>query len=144
MTMFTYACLGSSDLRRSAAFYDPVLACLGLSRCRPKDQRGNDWEGWLGWGHYADDGLSELALWVCSPLDGRVASAGNGTMLAFRAGSWAQVDGFHAAATAHGGCSEGEPGLRAHYNPDFYAAYVRDPNGNKLAAVCRGRTERRS
>ena len=67
MTMFTYACLGSSDLRRSAAFYDPVLACLGLSRCRPKDQRDYDWEGWLGWGHYADDGLSELALWVCSP-----------------------------------------------------------------------------
>jgi hypothetical protein len=50
------------------------------------------------------------------------------------------VDAFHSAALAHGGISEGAPGLRTHYNPDFYAAYVRDPDGNKLAAVCRGIT----
>ena len=55
-------------------------------------------------------------------------------------GALGQVRDFHAAALAHGGRSEGEPGLRPHYNPDFYAAYVRDPDGNKLAAVCRGFT----
>lgn len=61
-------------------------------------------------------------------------------MVALRADSWSQVNAFHAAALSHGGMNEGEPGLRLHYNPDFYAAYVRDPDGNKLAAVCRGFT----
>jgi predicted lactoylglutathione lyase len=65
---------------------------------------------------------------------------GNGSMVAFRAKSWRQVDDFHAAALACGGTSEGPPGLRPQYNPDFYAAYVRDPDGNKLAVVCRGFT----
>jgi catechol 2,3-dioxygenase-like lactoylglutathione lyase family enzyme len=56
------------------------------------------------------------------------------------ASSWAQVDGFYTQALLHGGSSEGMPGLRPQYGPDFYAAYVRDPDGNKLAAVCRGLT----
>jgi len=73
---------------------------------------------------------------------GAPASVGNGGMVALWASSWAQVDGFHAAALAHGGASEGAPGLRLLYNPDFYAAYVRDPDGNKLAVVCRGFTRR--
>jgi hypothetical protein len=53
------------------------------------------------------------------------------------------VDAFHAAALAHGGASEGKPGLRLQYNPDFYAAHVGDPDGNKLAAACRGITKPR-
>jgi hypothetical protein len=53
-------------------------------------------------------------------------------MVAFRARSWKEVDG---------GSSEGAPALGPHYNPDFYAAYVRDPDGNKVAAVCRGFTK---
>ena len=79
-------------------------------------------------------------LWVCTPFNGAPATAGNGAMVALWAKTWAQVDAFHAAALAQGGTSEGEPGLRLQYNPDFYAAYVRDPDGNKLAAVCRGFT----
>jgi predicted lactoylglutathione lyase len=59
-------------------------------------------------------------------------------MVALKARSWQEVDAFHAAALASGGSSEGAPALRPQYNPDFYAAYVRDPDGNKLAAVCRG------
>ena len=62
-------------------------------------------------------------------------------MIAFKASSWQAVDDFHAAALKHGGASEGLPGLRLQYNSDFYAAYVRDPDGNKLAAVCRGFTK---
>jgi predicted lactoylglutathione lyase len=54
--------------------------------------------------------------------------------------SWWQVDEVHAAALSHGGRSDGPPGLRPQYNPDFYACYVRDPDGNKLAVVCRGIT----
>jgi predicted lactoylglutathione lyase len=64
--------------------------------------------------------------------------------LGLAAKSWEQVDAFHAAALSHGGTSEGEPGLRVHYQPDFYAAYVRDPDRNKLAVVCRGFTQRQT
>jgi len=60
-------------------------------------------------------------------------------MVAFSARSWKAVDEFYAAALANGGSSDGAPGLRLDYAADFYAAYVRDPDGNKLAAVCRGR-----
>jgi catechol 2,3-dioxygenase-like lactoylglutathione lyase family enzyme len=113
---------------------------LGMQRCVTNDP---DWDRIsAGWGIYEDDGVRELAFWVGTPVNQQPATAGNGTMLAFRAQSWNEVDQFHAAALAQGGSSEGAPGLRPHYNPDFYAAYVRDPDGNKLAAVCRGFTER--
>ena len=138
--MFTYVSLGTNDLARAARFYDAALGALGLSRCSTSDE--GDFGDWIGWGTYEDGGATELALWVCEPFDGRPATVGNGTMVALRASSWNQVDAFHAAALAHGGASEGAPGLRPQYNPDFYAAYVRDPDGNKLAAVCRGFTER--
>lgn len=134
--MFTYVCLGTNDGARAARFYDAVLGTLGHRRCEVSPE----WQaqGWHGWGTYERNGACELALWLCPPFDGRAASAGSGTMIAFSASSWKQVEAFHAAALAHGGTSEGAPGLRLQYDPDFYAAYVRDPDGNKLAAVCRG------
>jgi catechol 2,3-dioxygenase-like lactoylglutathione lyase family enzyme len=136
--MFNFICLGTRDLERAAHFYDATMATLGYSRCDVKDEP--NWEGWLGWGTYQNHGATELALWVCRPFDGQPATAGNGTMVGLVAKSWQQVDAFHAAALAHGGVSEGKPGLRLQYQPDFYAAYVRDPDGNKLAVVCRGFT----
>jgi catechol 2,3-dioxygenase-like lactoylglutathione lyase family enzyme len=140
MTMFTYVTLGSNDLERSGRFYDAILGALGLSRC---DTSGEpDWEDWIGWGTYEAGGAREIALWVCRPFDGAPAAAGNGVMVALAASRWQQVDAFHAMALQHGGQSDGAPGLRPQYNPDFYAAYVRDPDGNKLAAVCRGFTTR--
>jgi catechol 2,3-dioxygenase-like lactoylglutathione lyase family enzyme len=96
------------------------------------------WEGGVGWGRYEQGGADELAPWVCRPYDGAAATPGNGTMVALRAPSWDAVQRFHAAALAHGGSAEGAPTLRPQCNADFYAAYVRDPDGNKLAAVCRG------
>jgi len=138
--MFTYVCFGTNHLERAIRFYDAVLGELGLGRC---DTSGEpNWKGWAGWGTYLDHGAQEIALWVCEPFDGKPATAGNGTMVALQAASWAAVDGFHAAALANGGTSEGAPALRPQYNRDFYAAYVRDPDGNKLAAVCRGFVER--
>jgi catechol 2,3-dioxygenase-like lactoylglutathione lyase family enzyme len=133
--MFTYVCFGTRDLDRAGRFYDATLGALGHERCEV-----TGWDGWLGWGRYERDGAFELALWVCRPFDGKPATAGNGTMVALMAKSWNEVDAFHAAALANGGSSEGAPGIRPQYNPDFYAAYVRDPDGNKLAAVCRGFT----
>ena len=138
--MFTYICLGTDNIERAARFYDAALGALGISRCDTSNEP--EWDGWVGWGVYEDRGAREVALWICPPFDGRTATVGNGSMVAFQAQTWAQVDAFHAAALAQGGSSEGAPGLRPQYNPDFYAAYVRDPDGHKLAAVCRGFTAR--
>jgi len=136
--VFTYVSLGTNDLERATRFYDAAMAALGHGRCDVGDE--TQWEGWVGWGRYERGGAFELALWLCRPFDGAPASVGNGTMIALQATSWRSVDRFHAAALANGGSSEGAPGIRPHYGRDFYAAYVRDPDGNKLAAVCRGFT----
>jgi catechol 2,3-dioxygenase-like lactoylglutathione lyase family enzyme len=133
---FAYVTLGTNDFDRAVRFYDAVMAPLGQHRCETPGE--TDWEMWAGWGVYEQRGVVQVALWVCRPYNGQPASVGNGTMIAFRAPDWAAVREFHAAALRNGGVSEGEPGLRSQYNPDFYAAYVRDPDGNKLAAVCRG------
>lgn len=136
--MFSYISLGTNDFDRAIRFYDAVMATLGHSRCDTIDEP--DWDSWAGWGLYADRGAQQNALWVCRPFDGRAATPGNGHMVALHASDWRSVRAFHAAALANGGVSEGEPGLRPQYNPDFYATYVRDPDGNKLAVVCRGFT----
>ena len=137
--MLTYVYFGTNDLERAIAFYGAVLAPLEMRRCLTADPA---WDRTAaGWGIYREDGAEELAFWVGTPFDQRPATAGNGSMVAFRARSWSAVDAFHAAALAHGGRSEGSPGLRPHYHADFYAAYVRDPDGNKVCAVCRGFTE---
>ena len=138
--MLTYVYVGTNDLARAIRFYEATFAPLGLPRCMTGDPAWDRLSA--GWGIYEDGGARELAFWVGTPFDGRAASVGNGSMVAFRAQSWQQVDEFHAAALAHGGGCEGAPGLRPHYGADFYAAYVRDPDGNKLAAVSRGFTTR--
>lgn len=141
-SMFAYVCLGSNDLERSANFYDVTLATLGYRRCDTSAESESSWSGWIGWGLYEKDGAVQDALWICKPYDGAPASVANGGMVALWAPTWAAVEAFHSAALANGGISEGAPGLRLLYNPDFYAAYVRDPDGNKLAVVCRGYTSR--
>jgi catechol 2,3-dioxygenase-like lactoylglutathione lyase family enzyme len=138
--MFTYVCLGTNDIARASVFYDAALGALGLLRCDVSSE--SEWDGWVGWGIYEDHGIKEVALWLCEPSDGKAATTGNGTMVALRAKSWNEVEKFYSAALANGGTSEGSPGLRLKYNPDFYAAYIRDPDGNKIAVVCRGFTER--
>ncbi len=138
--MLSYVYVGTNDLERARRFYDAVLGALGMNRCVTGDAA---WDRVAaGWGIYEQGGLRELGFWVGTPFDARPASVGNGSMTAFRAGTWQAVDEFHAAALVHGGRCDGPPGLRPHYSPDFYAAYVRDPDGNKLAAVCRGLTAR--
>lgn len=136
--MLSYAYFGTNDLGTAIAFYDATLSKLGMQRCITGDA---EWDRIAaGWGVYEDSGARELAFWVGIPFDQKPATVGNGSMIAFRAGSWQQVDAFHAAALANGGKCDGPPGLRPHYAPDFYAAYVRDPDGNKVAAYCRGIT----
>jgi catechol 2,3-dioxygenase-like lactoylglutathione lyase family enzyme len=117
--------LGTNDMSRAVRFYDATMASLGVERLAPDG-------GWEGWGKDGEDGFS---LWLCPPFNGLPATSGNGTMLTFCARDAAQVRAFHAAALANGGVDEGAPGVRARYSPDFYVAYVRDPDGNKLACV---------
>ncbi len=119
-----YIILGTDDLDRANRFYDAVMPILGMQRLPDAPN------GWAGWG------LTEgTSLWLCPPFDGAPASHGNGTMVSFRAASAAQVRAFHRAALARGGTDEGPPGTRAAYGPSFYVAYVRDPDGHKLAAA---------
>jgi catechol 2,3-dioxygenase-like lactoylglutathione lyase family enzyme len=122
--MIYYLTLGTNDLPRATAFYDPVMATLGLARILTA-------EGDIGYGLPGDTSPS---LYVLTPFDGAPASRGNGTMVALTAATRAAVTAFHSAALTHGGQDEGAPGLR--YSPNFYSCYVRDPDGNKLSAVC--------
>ncbi len=121
---FLYLTLGTNDLSRAARFYDAALAPLGFIRRATEATE-------LGYG-LPDD--SRTRLWITLPFDGQAATHGNGTMPAFVAPSPDAVRAFHRAAVDHGGTDEGAPGLRP-YGPAFYAAYVRDPDGNKLSAV---------
>jgi catechol 2,3-dioxygenase-like lactoylglutathione lyase family enzyme len=126
--LFSYISLGTRDLTRAIAFYDAALAPLGHSQISDYDSDGRS----AAWG--LDDPGPHL--WITEPFDGSPASVGNGTMVSFLAQSRSAVAAFHQAALAQGGTDEGAPGLRPQYGPHFYAAYVRDPDGNKLNAVC--------
>jgi catechol 2,3-dioxygenase-like lactoylglutathione lyase family enzyme len=138
--MLSYVYYGTNDLDRATRFYDATLAPLAMSRCITGDA---EWDRVAaGWGIYEDGGARELGFWISKPFNGMLASVGNGTMVAFSARSWKAVEDFYAAALAQGGTCDGPPGLRLHYSADFYAAYVRDLDGNKLAAICRGFTTR--
>ncbi len=124
--MLLYVTLGTNDLARSRRFYDPTLATIGVVHLREStDNHG-----------YGLPGDTDPGFWIVLPFDGRPATRGNGTMLALTAPTRAAVDAFHAAALANGGSDEGAPRIR--YSAAFYSCYVRDPDGNKLSAVCEG------
>ncbi|MEF2070563.1 VOC family protein [Consotaella aegiceratis] len=126
--MFSHVHIGTNDLDRVFAFYAPLMEALGLAlKFHEPD------EGWVGW---MQPGVDRPLFLVGRPYDGQPASPGNGEMTAFLAESRATVDRCHAIALAHGGASEGEPGLRPQYHPNYYGAYFRDPDGNKLCVVC--------
>lgn len=118
--MIGYVTLGTNDLARGAVFYDAIAAELGTGRMM-------EWDGAIAWG--TPGGGAGVAL--MKPFDGNEASVGNGVMVAFEAKDEAQVDRLHAIALEQGGRCEGAPGPRG---DTFYAAYFRDPDGNKLNA----------
>jgi catechol 2,3-dioxygenase-like lactoylglutathione lyase family enzyme len=120
--MIGYVTVGTNDLARAARFYDPIAEELGTSRMMEDD-------GYIAWG------TSGGGAGVCAikPYDGNAATVGNGMMVALEAKDESQVDRLHQIALANGGSCEGPPGLRG---GGFYAAYFRDPDGNKLNAFC--------
>ncbi|HEX8640195.1 MAG TPA: VOC family protein [Allosphingosinicella sp.] len=125
--MFSHITIGTNDLDRAVRFYDAVLAPLGL-------QRGHS--PWPSWAMWRRPGEYYPMLWVGQPFDGAAASTGNGWMAAFLAETRGAVDEAYAAALAAGGTDDGAPGLRS-WRPDYYGAYVRDPDGNKIHFVWR-------
>jgi catechol 2,3-dioxygenase-like lactoylglutathione lyase family enzyme len=127
--MFSHVSIGASDVARSGRFYDAFLAPLGITRFWTAA------EGHVaGWQNDPAAGR----LFVGTPFDRQPPSPGNGCMCAFTAPSRAAVHLAYDAALAHGGTDAGPPGPRPHYAPDYYGAYVRDPDGNKLHVVHRG------
>ena len=130
--MFSHVTLGVNDIEKAIHFYDAVLATLGQARFGRGDS-------WAGYGEF--DGIGVGTLWILTPTDGQPSSCGNGTNIALLARSRSEVDAFHAAAIQRGGADEGRPGVRLENHENFYAAYVRDPGGNKLLAVCHAPVE---
>lgn len=129
--MFSHITVGVSDLARAGAFYDALLSPLGLRRRPVKPDGGPPSLCW----HDPDALLPRFYAYI--PYDGQPCSAGNGTMVAFAARSQEAVDQGHAAALAAGGADAGAPGPRPQYAPDYYGAYLRDPDGNKVHLVHR-------
>ncbi|MCA9590186.1 MAG: VOC family protein [Myxococcales bacterium] len=121
--MLNHLSLGVRDLQRAIAFYDAALKPLGYARVFQSDKGA-------GYGPPGED--DRLTLF---PVSARGLQGGPGFHLALTAPDRASVDGFHAAAVANGGTSEGEPGVRERYGPGYYAAYVRCPDGYKIEAV---------
>src|ERR671924_241437 len=126
--MFSHVYVGVTDFPRAWRFYQAILPLLGL-----KERFTEPENGWGGW--QLPDRTRPLFL-IGRPYDGRPADPGNGHMAAFMAPDRPTVDKVHAAALAAGGTSEGGPGLRPHYHANYYGAYFRDPDGNKLCVCC--------
>jgi catechol 2,3-dioxygenase-like lactoylglutathione lyase family enzyme len=126
--MFSHITLGTNDLARAMAFYGPLMERLGYRRVDTEPEHGL-----VGYG-LAPERMPHLFL--MTPLDGQPATVGNGVTVAFEAPDRPAVDAFHRLALELGGRCEGPPGLRPHYHPDYYGAYLRDPDGNKLCCVC--------
>jgi catechol 2,3-dioxygenase-like lactoylglutathione lyase family enzyme len=122
--MFSHITLGTNDFARARPFWIAVMEVLGHPILFER-------EGGIAFGLPAGP-----KTFIGPAFDGLPATAGNGTHIAYLAPDRATVEAFHATALVNGGRDEGGPGLRPHYHPNYYGAYVRDPDGNKLQAVC--------
>ncbi len=122
--MFDHLSIGLTDLERGAAFYDPVLEALGWVRLHSNPRS-------VCYGPPGFSGEAPFAILA----GGEGAGPTPGFHLAFAAADRGAVDRFHAAAVAHGGVDDGPPGIRDNYDPGYYAAFVMDPEGNRLEAV---------
>mgnify|MGYP000058912822 FL=1 len=117
-----YITLGTNDLEKACAFYDQLMETIGFSRIWDDGKL-------IVWGV----SLQEAAVGVTTPFNDAQASVGNGVMVAMQAENEEQVQAFYHKAIELGGTDEGPPGQRI---DNFYAAYFRDPDGNKLNAFC--------
>lgn len=122
--MFSHVTLGTNNFEKAETFWDAVMAVLGHPVLFKAD------------GSAAYGTPTGPKVFIVPPFDGKPAQPGNGVHVAFIVADRAMVEAFYKAAMSHGGSDEGAPGLRPHYHPNYYGAYVRDPDGNKVQAVC--------
>ena len=127
--MFSHVFVGVSDFERALQFYQPLMECLGhpqrfCERSRP----------WAGWQTSAEQ--ARPLFLIGSPYNQQDHAVGNGQMVAFMVNTRAAVDEVYALALSLGGTCEGAPGLRPEYHAQYYGAYFRDPDGNKICVVC--------
>lgn len=120
--MIHHVSVGSNDVARAKAFYDPVMEAMGLKCLKSRDGA-------------VDYGSTRLIFSIETPVDGEPATAGNGVHIAFDVEERGQVDAFHAAGLANGGTDAGAPGVRPKYDANYYGAFLFDPDGNKVEAV---------
>jgi len=126
--MFSHCFVGVNDFARCFAFYSGIMAVLG-HQLRLHDP-ARPWAGWQ------QPDIPRPLFVIASAENGQPAAPGNGQMVALLAHSRAAVDAAHTAGLAAGGSDAGAPGLRPQYHAQYYGAYLRDPDGNKLSAVC--------
>ena len=119
-----YIMIGTNDLTRARPFYDAVFAQIG-------GELDVEYPGFA----FCYRFRNATRAWVAGPNNKQPAVSGNGNMPGFRCASEEEVIAAHGAALAHGGTSEGDPGPRPMYGPDFYGAYVRDLDGNKMSFI---------
>lgn len=119
--MIDHVSIAVSDLSRSARFYQPVLAAIGLSKLVERERT-------TGFGKRYPE------FWINLRGDMAPNDCG-GAHVCLRAPNAAAVDAFHAAALEHGAVSDGRPGRRPEYSENYYAAFIRDPDGNRIEAV---------
>ena len=126
--MFSHIFVGVSNFDRALEFYRHVMGALGVPErfCEP----GRPWAGWQ------TPGTVRPLLLIGTPYDSHAHQPGNGQMIAFSAADRATVEHVYQVALSNGGTSEGAPGLRPEYHANYYGAYFRDPDGNKLCVVC--------
>lgn len=122
--MIDHVSIGVADIARARRFYDATLAPLGY-RCLSADA------GSLGYG------TETVRLWILKVARPVPADPQSGLHVCFAAPTRASVDAFHVAALAHGGADNGAPGLRTDYAPNYYAAFVADPDGYRIEAYCK-------
>ena len=121
-SVISHVSVGTNQYGRAKPFYDAVLATLQINLFM-------DYPGGAGYGRKFPE------FWVGVPHDGQPASPGNGVHVSFLANSIEEVKAFHAKALELGGTDEGAPGYRDEYTPGYYAAFVRDLDGNKIEAM---------
>jgi catechol 2,3-dioxygenase-like lactoylglutathione lyase family enzyme len=120
--MIDHVSVGVADLDRAAQFYEAALAALGLKRLVTRPAT-------VGFGKAYPE------FWINLRRDISKVPHESGTHICLRAKTPAEVDAFHAAAVSNGGTSDGLPGLRPHDRVKYYAAFVLDPDGNRIEAV---------
>jgi len=130
MQLLDHVSITVPDLDAARPFYDAVMLALGAGKAYDRPDA-------LGYGERCGPGDGRHSyLSVFATGAGVDAAAGTRRHWCFKAPGRAAVDAFHAAGLAHGGRDEGAPGLREHYHPHYYAAFLLDPAGNRIEAVC--------